>query len=176
MFMYIDVNWNVTLNCLLTRSRRRRARELKDIMGHHDGLSSDDEENQSEIAKYNVEKGGTFTHNFLCWLMTVTKCSIDLIQPIYNWLWMYERWTFPFWYGRNDWPIDSHVCWDQWRCLLLWGSAHLMLLFFSGLRDYTPMRHVQEYDFLCIVIKLDSHFMNSNRDEIHFRAFNLLYK
>nr|XP_022293371.1 PAX3- and PAX7-binding protein 1-like isoform X2 [Crassostrea virginica] len=38
------------------RSRRRRARELKDIMGHHDGLSSDDEENQSEIAKYNVEK------------------------------------------------------------------------------------------------------------------------
>ena len=84
MFLYIVVNGNVTPNCLLTRSRRRRARELKDIMGHHDGLSSDDEENQSEIAKYNVEKGGTFTHNFLCWLMTVTKCSIDLIRPIYN--------------------------------------------------------------------------------------------
>ncbi|XP_061176803.1 PAX3- and PAX7-binding protein 1-like [Saccostrea echinata] len=38
------------------RSRRRRARELKDIVGHHDGLSSDEEENQSEIAKYNLEK------------------------------------------------------------------------------------------------------------------------
>lgn len=57
------------------RSRRRRAREMKDIVGHHDGLSSDDEENQSEIAKYNVEKGGTFTHNPLCWQMTL-KCSI----------------------------------------------------------------------------------------------------
>ncbi|XP_056016602.1 PAX3- and PAX7-binding protein 1-like isoform X2 [Ostrea edulis] len=38
------------------RSRRRRAREMKDIVGHHDGLSSDDEENHSEIAKYNLEK------------------------------------------------------------------------------------------------------------------------
>lgn len=46
---------------------------MKDIVGHHDGLSSDDEENQSEIAKYNVEKGGTFTHNPLCWQMTLKK-------------------------------------------------------------------------------------------------------
>lgn len=40
------------------RARRRRAREGKDIKGHHDGLSSDDEESQSEITKFNVEKGG----------------------------------------------------------------------------------------------------------------------
>ncbi|XP_055954462.1 PAX3- and PAX7-binding protein 1-like isoform X2 [Patella vulgata] len=40
------------------RSRRRRARESKNIFGHHDGLSSDDEENQSEISKFVVEKGG----------------------------------------------------------------------------------------------------------------------
>ncbi|KAJ8315152.1 hypothetical protein KUTeg_007302 [Tegillarca granosa] len=38
------------------RARRRRAREGKDIKGHHDGLSSDDEESQSEITKFNVEK------------------------------------------------------------------------------------------------------------------------
>ena len=39
------------------RARRRRARETKSVYKHHDGLSSDDEENQSEISKYNVEKG-----------------------------------------------------------------------------------------------------------------------
>ena len=62
---------------------------------------------------------------------------------------------FPFDMGEMiDRPIDSHVCWDQRRCLLLWGSAHLMLLLLSGLRDYTPMWHDQEYDFLCIVIKI----------------------
>lgn len=33
-------------------------RESKDIVGHHDGLSSDDEQNQSEITKFNLEKGG----------------------------------------------------------------------------------------------------------------------
>ena len=27
-------------------------------MGHHDGVSSDDEENQSEIMKFNQERGG----------------------------------------------------------------------------------------------------------------------
>ncbi|KAL5009833.1 hypothetical protein ScPMuIL_012138 [Solemya velum] len=37
------------------RSRRRRARENKQIIGHHDGLSSDDEENQSDITKFNME-------------------------------------------------------------------------------------------------------------------------
>lgn len=40
------------------RSRRRRHRESRDIVGHHDGLSSDDEQNQSEITKFNLEKGG----------------------------------------------------------------------------------------------------------------------
>ena len=40
------------------RARRRRARENKNIMGHHDGVSSDDEENQSEIMKFNQERGG----------------------------------------------------------------------------------------------------------------------
>ncbi|XP_052087083.1 PAX3- and PAX7-binding protein 1-like [Mytilus californianus] len=38
------------------RARRRRLRESKDIVGHHDGLSSDDEQNQSEITKFNLEK------------------------------------------------------------------------------------------------------------------------
>lgn len=38
------------------RSRRRRKREMKNIRGHHEGLSSDDEENQSEITKFNLEK------------------------------------------------------------------------------------------------------------------------
>ncbi|XP_045198488.1 PAX3- and PAX7-binding protein 1-like [Mercenaria mercenaria] len=38
------------------RARRRRAREGKNIMGHHEGLSSDDEENQSEITKYSQER------------------------------------------------------------------------------------------------------------------------
>ncbi|XP_033739538.1 PAX3- and PAX7-binding protein 1-like [Pecten maximus] len=38
------------------RSRRRRKREVKNIRGHHEGLSSDDEENQSEITKFNSEK------------------------------------------------------------------------------------------------------------------------
>ncbi|XP_060072979.1 PAX3- and PAX7-binding protein 1-like isoform X2 [Ylistrum balloti] len=38
------------------RSRRRRKREVKNIRGHHEGLSSDDEENQSEITKFNLEK------------------------------------------------------------------------------------------------------------------------
>lgn len=61
------------------RSRRRRAREMKDIVGHHDGLSSDDEENHSEIAKYNLEKGGTFTHNSLCWPMTFNVLYVDMI-------------------------------------------------------------------------------------------------
>lgn len=37
------------------RSRRRRARENKDISGHHEGLSSDEEENQSDITKFNSE-------------------------------------------------------------------------------------------------------------------------
>lgn len=27
-------------------------------MGHHDGVSSDDEQNQSEIMKFNQERGG----------------------------------------------------------------------------------------------------------------------
>lgn len=39
------------------RSRRRRAREKKDLSGHHEGLSSDDEENQSDITKFNLEYG-----------------------------------------------------------------------------------------------------------------------
>ncbi|XP_041351810.1 PAX3- and PAX7-binding protein 1-like [Gigantopelta aegis] len=38
------------------RSRRRRQRESKDIRGHHDGLSSDDEENQSDVSKFTLEK------------------------------------------------------------------------------------------------------------------------
>ncbi|KAH3737797.1 PAX3- and PAX7-binding protein 1-like [Dreissena polymorpha] len=38
------------------RARRRRAREGKSISGHHEGLSSDDEENQSEITKFNQER------------------------------------------------------------------------------------------------------------------------
>ncbi|XP_052809923.1 PAX3- and PAX7-binding protein 1-like [Mya arenaria] len=38
------------------RARRRRAREGKSISGHNEGLSSDDEENQSEISKYNQER------------------------------------------------------------------------------------------------------------------------
>ncbi|CAI9738582.1 PAX3- and PAX7-binding protein 1 [Octopus vulgaris] len=38
------------------RSRRRRARESRDLSGHHEGLSSDDEENQSDITKFNSEK------------------------------------------------------------------------------------------------------------------------
>lgn len=52
---------------------------MKDIVGHHDGLSSDDEENHSEIAKYNLEKGGTFTHNSLCWPMTFNVLYVDMI-------------------------------------------------------------------------------------------------
>ena len=43
---------------LLCRARRRRAREGKNISGHQEGLSSDDEENQSEITKYCQERGG----------------------------------------------------------------------------------------------------------------------
>ncbi|KAK3577424.1 hypothetical protein CHS0354_032273 [Potamilus streckersoni] len=42
------------------RARRRRARENKNIVGHHDGLSSDDEENQSEITKFNLERDDIF--------------------------------------------------------------------------------------------------------------------
>ncbi|XP_060584934.1 PAX3- and PAX7-binding protein 1-like isoform X2 [Ruditapes philippinarum] len=38
------------------RARRRRGREGKNISGHHEGLSSDDEENQSEITKYCQER------------------------------------------------------------------------------------------------------------------------
>ncbi|KAL4233284.1 PAX3- and PAX7-binding protein 1 [Mactra antiquata] len=38
------------------RARRRRMREGKSILGHHDGLSSDDEENQSEITKFTQER------------------------------------------------------------------------------------------------------------------------
>ncbi|KAH9508979.1 PAX3- and PAX7-binding protein 1 [Bulinus truncatus] len=38
------------------RSRRRRAREAKSIIGHHDGLSSDDEESsQSQMLKFKSE-------------------------------------------------------------------------------------------------------------------------
>ena len=40
------------------RARRRRVRENKSIVGHHDGVSSDDEQNQSEIMKFNQERGG----------------------------------------------------------------------------------------------------------------------
>ncbi|XP_071134694.1 PAX3- and PAX7-binding protein 1-like [Mytilus edulis] len=43
------------------RARRRRLRESKDIVGHHDGLSSDDEQNQSEITKFNLEKESIHT-------------------------------------------------------------------------------------------------------------------
>ncbi|GAB1610930.1 PAX3- and PAX7-binding protein 1-like [Argonauta hians] len=39
------------------RSRRRRARESKDVTGHHEGLSSDDEQNQSDLTKFNTERG-----------------------------------------------------------------------------------------------------------------------
>ena len=45
-------------NIFTNRARRRRARENKNIIGHHDGVSSDDEENQSEIMKFNQERGG----------------------------------------------------------------------------------------------------------------------
>ncbi|XP_025097837.1 PAX3- and PAX7-binding protein 1-like isoform X2 [Pomacea canaliculata] len=38
------------------RSRRRRARESRNITAHHDGLSSDDEENQADVTKFNLEK------------------------------------------------------------------------------------------------------------------------
>ena len=39
------------------RSRRRRARENLAIKDHHEGLSTDDEENQSEITKFRVARG-----------------------------------------------------------------------------------------------------------------------
>ncbi|XP_064614574.1 PAX3- and PAX7-binding protein 1-like [Liolophura sinensis] len=38
------------------KSRRRRAREGKNIRGHHDGLSSDDEESKSEMSKFKMAK------------------------------------------------------------------------------------------------------------------------
>ncbi|ESO92141.1 hypothetical protein LOTGIDRAFT_190915 [Lottia gigantea] len=38
------------------RSRRRRKRENKNLSGHHDGLSSDDEENQFDISRFNLER------------------------------------------------------------------------------------------------------------------------
>lgn len=41
----------------MDRSRRRRARESRDITNHHEGLSSDDEESQTDISKFNLEKG-----------------------------------------------------------------------------------------------------------------------
>ena len=47
------------------RARRRRAREGKNISGHNEGLSSDDEENQSEITKYNQERGGDLYSHFV---------------------------------------------------------------------------------------------------------------
>ena len=39
------------------RARRRRAREAKGITDHNDGMSTDDEENQGEIAKFNMDRG-----------------------------------------------------------------------------------------------------------------------
>lgn len=42
----------------MTRARRRRVREAKNIVGHHDGLSSDDEESsQSVVLKFSSDMG-----------------------------------------------------------------------------------------------------------------------
>lgn len=52
---------------LYSRSRRRRAREAKNIRGHHDGLSSDDEESQTDISKFTMEKGGFYLYSLSVW-------------------------------------------------------------------------------------------------------------
>lgn len=76
------------------RTRRRIVRETKNITSHHEGLSSDDEENQSEITKYNQERGGdlysllylleryiTVVHNvhYICYVLIIVNyfsCSV----------------------------------------------------------------------------------------------------
>lgn len=44
--------------CLLSRTRRRQAREQTGKMADHlEGLSSDDEETSTDITNFNLEKG-----------------------------------------------------------------------------------------------------------------------
>lgn len=46
------------------RARRRRAREATGVQEHKDGMSTDDEESNSDILRFNQEKGDKSTLNF----------------------------------------------------------------------------------------------------------------
>ena len=49
---------DIQRDCSCDRSRRRRAREMHNIVNHHEGLSSDDEESQADVTKFSMEQGG----------------------------------------------------------------------------------------------------------------------
>ncbi|XP_071112400.1 PAX3- and PAX7-binding protein 1-like [Haliotis cracherodii] len=73
------------------RSRRRRAREAKNIRGHHDGLSSDDEESQTDISKFTMEKDSIVTSARTLFEDVVEDFSeVDCIRS------QFEQWKFSY--------------------------------------------------------------------------------
>ncbi|XP_074662540.1 PAX3- and PAX7-binding protein 1-like [Tubulanus polymorphus] len=73
------------------RARRRRAREGQDVNNHKEGLSSDDEENKSEISKFHQER--VQIHNECCGLFDDVIEDFYKIKRVKN---RFQQWKFQY--------------------------------------------------------------------------------
>lgn len=67
------------------RTRRKRLREMRGIRDHYDGMSTDDELNNSDTAKFNFSRG-TFIVKFKCDISLMVMVILQMKSLGFAWV------------------------------------------------------------------------------------------